>query len=171
MYSIGKIVKPQGIKGEVKAEIITSFPEHFLELDELSIDFNGKLEVRSIESVRISDKFAFIKFGGINDRNAAELLRNKMLLIPEEELVQLENDEFYIHHLVGMKVYDEEDTLLGTVTDVVQNISGDIFVMKSPDNIEVLIPAVKDFVREVSREKNRITIRVIEGLLDVNENN
>jgi 16S rRNA processing protein RimM len=94
-----------------------------------------------------------------------------MLLIPEEELVQLENDEFYIHHLVGMKVYDEEDTLLGTVTDVVQNISGDIFVMKSPDNIEVLIPAVKDFVREVSREKNRITIRVIEGLLDVNENN
>jgi ribosomal 30S subunit maturation factor RimM len=48
MYSIGKKVKPQGIKGEVKAEIITSFPEHFLELDELSIDFNGKLEAAQL---------------------------------------------------------------------------------------------------------------------------
>jgi 16S rRNA processing protein RimM len=171
MFTIGKIAKPQGIKGEVKVEIITSFPEHFLDLDELIIEMNDGLRTYSIESVRLSDRFAFIKFTDIHDRNAAETLRNKKLLIPEDELRELEQDEFYIHHLIGMDVYDENNSLLGKIEDVVQSVSGDTFVMKTPDNVEILVPAVKDFIRDVNLNENKITIHVIDGLLDVNENN
>jgi 16S rRNA processing protein RimM len=170
MFTIGKIAKPQGIKGEVKVEIITSFPEHFFDLDELIIDTDGSLQAYSIESVRLSDKFAFIKFKDIHDRNTAETLRNKKLLIPENELMQLEQDEFYIHHLIGMDVYNEDSVLLGKIEDVVQNLSGDTYVMRNQNNVEILIPAVKDFIREINLDENRITIHVIDGLLDVNEN-
>ncbi len=169
MYSVGKIVKPQGIKGEVKAEIITSFPEHFFELDELFIDVNGKLQAYSVESVRISDRFVFIKFSDVHTRNDAERLRNKSLLIPENELLALGEDEFYIHNLIGMEAVDEDGLLLGQISDVVQNESGDIYILKNSDNNEILIPAVKDFIREINQDEKRIVIRVIDGLLDVNE--
>lgn len=169
MYTIGRIAKPQGIKGEVKAEIITSFPEHFLDLNELYIDINSKLQAYPIENVRLSGRFVYIKFSDIQTRNDAELLRNKELLIPDDELTPLDDNEFYIHNLVGMDVYDENGTLLGQISSVVQNKSGDIYVMKNPDNTEILIPAVKDFIHEINLDKKRIVIRVIDGLLDVNE--
>ncbi len=170
MYTVGKIVKPQGIKGEVKAEIITSFPEHFLDLNELFIDIGSQLQAYPVESARLSGRFVYIKFADVHTRNDAELLRNKNLLIPEDELTQLEEDEFYIHNLVGMDVFDEDGQPLGRISDVIQGqAAGDIYVMKTPDNAEILIPAVKDFILEIDQDKKRITIRVIDGLLDVNE--
>lgn len=166
MYIIGNIAKPQGIKGEVKVEIITSFPEHFLDLDELFIDFDGNLQTYSIESVRVSDRFVYIKFNDVNDRNDADLLRNKNLLIPVDELMPLEKDEIYVHDLIGMDVVDEDDTHLGKIIDVVSNDSSDIYVLKNMNDEEVLIPAVKDIVKDIDKSARKIVIHVIDGLLD-----
>jgi 16S rRNA processing protein RimM len=169
MYTVGKIVKPQGIKGEVKAEIITSFPDHFLDLGELYIDIDSKLQAYPVEAVRISGRFVYIKFSDIRTRNDADLLRNKELLIPDDELMPLDKDEFYIHSIVGMDVYSENGTHLGSISDVVQNVSGDIYVIKNPDDAEILVPAVKEFILEINQDERRMVIRVIDGLLDVNE--
>ncbi len=166
MYTIGRIVKPQGIKGEVKIEIITSFPEHFLDFDELFIDINSKLQAYSIESVRLSDRFVYIKFDGVNDRDEAEFLRNKDLLIPVDKLMQLEKDEFYIHDLIGMNVFNEKGTLLGEIVDVVSHKSNDIYVMKNLKNEEILIPAVKDIIQDIDKSARKIVIHAIDGLLD-----
>jgi len=166
MYIIGKIAKPQGIKGEVKVEIITSFPEHFLDLDELFIDFDGNLQTYSIESARVSNRFVYVKFNGVNDRNGADLLRNKNLLIPGDKLMPLEKDEIYVHDLIGMDVFNEDDTRLGKIIDVVSNESSDIYVLKNMNDKEFLIPAVKDIVKDIDKSARKIVIHVIEGLLD-----
>ena len=94
MFIIGKVLKPQGIQGEVKVEIITSFPEHFEHLSEIYIEQNKFVKL-DIENRRFSKGFVFIKFKEIKSRNDAETLREKYLYVPDEELYPLKDDEFY----------------------------------------------------------------------------
>ncbi|MGD9897971.1 MAG: ribosome maturation factor RimM [Calditrichaceae bacterium] len=165
MYVIGKFIKPQGIKGELKAEIITSFPERFTGLKKVYIN-EKESQAYSIESVRLSDRFVFIKLKDINTREEAESLRNEYLYIPDDELKDLDEDEYYIHDLLGIKIYDEQDVLLGELIDVESISSNDIYTMKSVDGREFMIPAIKDVILEVDITKKTMKIRNLEGLLD-----
>ncbi len=165
MYVIGKIIKPQGIKGELKAEIITSFPERFTGLKKVYIN-KKESQAYSIESVRLSDRFVFIKLKNINTCDEAEKLRNEYLYIPQDELMDLEKDEYYIHDLLGIKIYDEQNILLGELVDVESISSNDVYTMKSVDGREFLIPAIKDVIMEVDIAKKTMKIRSLEGLLE-----
>jgi 16S rRNA processing protein RimM len=165
MYIVGKILKPQGIKGEVKVEIITSFPEHFEKLTTVFIE-NETFQTYLIEHLRMSDRFVFIKFEGVDSRNDAGLLRNKYIYIPEDELTELNADEFYIHDLIGMKVYNENASLLGEISKVETFSSSDIYIVKDLKGNEYMIPAVKDIIKSIDLEKKQMIIRQIDGLLD-----
>ncbi len=164
MFIIGKVLKPQGIKGEVKVEVITSFPEHFNDLAELYIE-KENYEVLKIESRRVSKNFAFIKFLGFQSRDDAETLRNHYLYIPSENLYSLEEDEFYYHQLIGLKVYSEENVYIGKILEIEKYPVNDILVVKDSNNDEHLIPLVKDIIREIDVESQKVTIHLIEGLL------
>lgn len=165
MYSVGKILKPQGIKGEVKASVLTSFPGHFEELNTVFIG-NKTLQAYSIEHVRVSNRFVFIKFKGVDSRNDAELLRNKYLYIREEELTELDEDEYYIHDLIGLKVFSEEDKYLGEIVDVESYSANDVYILRDALSTEYMIPAVKDIILRVDMHGKKMVIRVIDGLLD-----
>jgi len=165
MYSVGRILKPQGIHGEVKVQIITSFPEHFYDLTTVFIK-SSTYQAYSIEKVRLSDKFAFLKFRSIDSRNDAELLRNKELYIPEEELRKLESDEFYIHDLIGLDVYDQDDQRIGEIIDVQSFSEYDLYVLKDGQGREQLLPAVKNIIHSVDMKKKKMVIKLIDGLLN-----
>ena len=164
MYIVGRILKPQGIKGEVKTEVITSFPEHFNDLNELFIK-KDSFEPIEIESRRFSNKFVFLKFKGIESRNDAEILRNEYLFVPEKELFSLEEDEFYNHQLIGLKVYSEENDYIGEILEIENYPEHDVLVVKDSNKEEHLIPFVKDIIREVDVESQKVKIHLIEGLL------
>lgn len=116
--------------------------------------------------MRLSDRFVFIKLKNINTRDEAEKLRNEYLYIPQDELVDLEKDEYYIHDLLGIKIYDEQNNLLGELVDVESISSNDVYTMKSVDGREFLIPAIKDVIMEVDIAKKTMKIRNLEGLLE-----
>lgn len=166
MYLVGKVLKPQGIKGEVKVEIITSFPEHFSELEHLYIQIEENWQTYSIDSLRLTDKFVFIKFKDIYSIEDTEILRTKELYIPKEELKKLADDEYFIHDLSGIRVYNEQGSFRGEICRVETYTSNDVYILKMTSGKEILIPAIKDVVKKIDISGNKMIIHEMEGLFD-----
>ena len=164
MYQVGIIVKPQGVKGEVKVKILSPRPERFYDLEKVYIRFD-KLQTCLIENIRISNGLVFLKLAKIDSRNDAELLRNKEILISEDQLIDLEENEYFVHDLIGCQVVSEEGLKIGEIEDIIQNSSNDIYIVKNQQGQEVLIPAINDVVKDVDINARQVTIHVLEGLL------
>jgi len=165
MYLIGHILKPQGIKGEIKVESVSPDTARFYRLNEIFVQCE-KLETYLIEAVRISGRFVFLKFSGVNTRNEVERLRGCEVLIREDDLIDLRDNEYFIHDLIGCRVVDENDDTIGELKEVMQNPSNDIYILIAPDGREMLVPAIRDVVREIDLKSKKIYIRTPEGLLD-----
>ncbi len=166
MYLIGYILKPQGLKGELKVESVTPYLERFNRLDRVFLQLKEKKQAYSIENVRVSDRFVYLKFAEINSRDDAELLRTAEVLIEEKDLIQPAQDEYFIHDLIGCQVISENNDVIGVLSDIVQMSSNDVYVVKNGEGIEILIPATKEIVKRVNVEQKQIIIHMLEGLLE-----
>lgn len=166
MYIIGKVLKPKGLKGEVKVEIITSFPDHFETLHTVYRNENDQWIPLRIREARREGAFVFIRFDRVESIEQAEELRNEYLYIPEEELTPLAEDEYYIHDLIGMLVVDEQRNRIGELVQVDAYAGNDVYVIKAPDGKEFLIPAIKDVVKKVDVANKTMIIHRMEGLID-----
>lgn len=160
---IGKIVNTVGLKGEVKVYNYSDSIEIYETIE--SIYLEDRLTV--IENVRAQKNMVILKLEGADDRNAAEALRGKELYITEDDLPELPEGQYYVRDLIGMSVTEEDGNLLGHVTDVLQNTAQDIFEVESENGKKLLIPKVDQFVLDIDAEKREITIRLIEGMLDL----
>jgi 16S rRNA processing protein rimM len=161
---IGKIVTAVGIKGEVK---FYSFSDDPMKLAELEYIYIGKNKTKyDVEKVRSpKGNTAALKLIGIDTRNDAELLKDKLCYIDESMLSDLGEGEYYIKDLIGLEVFDEKDnSLVGVLEDVIQNTAQDIYLIKTKDGSEVLVPAVKEFIKDIDIETGRICINFIEGM-------
>jgi 16S rRNA processing protein RimM len=164
MYLIGYVLKPQGIRGEVKIDPVSPDLERFKRLDKVYLR-NDTLTAYSIENVRLSNRFVFMKFSDINTRNDAELLRNCEVLIDKEALIKLSPGEFFVHDLVGCEVFTEEEDVLGKIIDVMQIRCNDVYVVMSQTGQEFLIPAIKDVIKLVDIKHKKIIIHRLEGMI------
>lgn len=163
---IGQLVNTHGVKGELKATALTDDPQRFLKLKWVYIDKNGTLEKHNILSVKFFKQFVILKFDGIDTMEAAEKLKGMYLKIDRANAVKLPKDSFFITDIIGLQVYDENNALLGKLTHVLQTGSNDVYVVKDTEGKEILIPALKSVVKEVSIENKRISVILPKGLLD-----
>lgn len=166
MYLIGYILKPQGLKGEVKVEPVTSYLDRFNRLENVSLHIKNIKRTYTIENVRISDRFVFLKFSEIDSRNDAELLRNAEVYIGEKDLIKPAKDEYFVHDLIGCQVISENDEVLGTLNEVVQMRSNDVYVVENKEGGQILIPATKEIVKQINVDQKQIIIHLLEGLID-----
>ena len=126
-----------------------------------------KRQEYEIEKVRYQQHMVILKLTGIDDRNAAEAMKNKDIFITEDDLLELPEDTFYIRDLIGLSVIDiEEDKTIGKIKDVLQPSSQDIYVVKLASGRDAMIPVVSEFVKEVSLEEGYVKVRLIEGMID-----
>ena len=160
---IGKIVNTVGLKGEVKVYNYSDSIEIYETIESIYVE--DRLTV--IENVRAQKNMVILKLEGADDRNAAEALRGKELYITEGDLPELPEGQYYVRDLIGMSVTEEDGNLLGHVTDVLQNTAQDIFEVESENGKKLLIPKVDQFVLDIDAEKREITVRLIEGMLDL----
>ena len=160
---IGKIVNTVGLKGEVKVYNYSDSIEIYETIESIYVE--DRLTV--IENVRAQKNMVILKLEGADDRNAAEALRGKELYITEDDLPELPEGQYYMRDLIGMSVTEEDGNLLGHVTDVLQNTAQDIFEVESENGKKLLIPKVDQFVLDIDAEKREITVRLIEGMLDL----
>jgi len=163
---VGKIICPWGIRGQVKVEPLTDDPKRFKNLPEVFIEFTDSPVFFKIESVAfVKNYFPIIKLEGINSRQEAETLRGYYIKIPRKYAVKLPKGHFFICDIIGLHVYDESGTYIGTVKDVLQTGANDVYVVESQDKKEILIPAIKQVVINVDLDNEKMIIRPLEGML------
>lgn len=165
--TIGKIVKTQGHRGEVRVLPLTDFPQRFDDMKRVHVSLLKKTILMDIEKTYHHKKFIIIKFAGIEDMNAAQTLKGASLLVPRDELMPLPEDTFYIFDIVGMEVYTVDGRLLGQVQEVLQTGANDVFIVEGATRRPLLIPALKKVVRSVNMEQRKMTVCLPEGLEDL----
>lgn len=158
---VGRIVAPWGIRGEVKVEVETDFPERFSPHKQVYIDGIPF----KIESCHLHKQHLIVKLATIDSIEAAEKLRRQDLTIPRSELHPLPEGQYYTFQLIGLKVVTTEGDSLGRITDIMATASNDVYIVEGKRG-EILIPAIEDVVKSIDLEKGKIVIEAIEGLLD-----
>lgn len=163
---IGQIVNTFGIKGQVKIVPFTDDITRFDELKEIYVEKRNELKLFQIEQVNYKKNMVILKLKGIETVEEAEKLRNCYLKIDRKDAKKLPKDTYFIVDLLGLDVYTDEGKLLGKVDDIYNAGSSDIYVVKDELGKQILLPAIKDVLKEVDLENQKIIVHLIKGLVD-----
>jgi 16S rRNA processing protein RimM len=159
MVAIGRVVKPQGRKGEVVVEPFSDRPDRFPSLRAVNVPGeDGQARVLEVESCWPHKGRFVLKLKGIDSISAAETLRGFEVRIGEEELAALPAGSYYHHQLKGLEVVDESGAPLGTVQDILETGGEAPVLSVRLRGAETLIPLADAFVRRVDLEGGRITV-------------
>jgi len=158
--AVGRIVGPWGLRGDLKVESLTDFPQRFAAGGSICL---GGVSY-SIERCRWQRGRVLLKLAGIDSATAAEALRHRLLEVLEDELRPLGEGEYYHFQILGLEVRTTTGEVLGRVEQIISTGSNDVFVVRGQRG-EVLIPAVDDVVKSVDPAAGRIEVEVVEGLL------
>jgi 16S rRNA processing protein RimM len=184
---LAHLLRPQGRKGEVLAELFTDFPERFEEPTRVFLAPSGfegeESEARAAEVVAFwlpvgkNEGRVVFQLAGIETISGAEAVAGLDVLVPREERLPLEDDSVYISELIGCTVYDGA-TAIGVVNDVQFAMTADgarrltdaapLLAVEALAGNEVLIPFVKAFLVAVNTESKRIEMKLPEGLVEIN---
>jgi len=166
---IGMVLSPHGVVGLVKVFPYTDFPERITDLDRVVLKNSLGQKLMLIERASVYGRFWLVKFKGIDTREQALTLRESLLIIPREQRVALPEGSYYHDQLVGLKVSDPGGQLIGKVVDLHITGGHDLLIVEKEGDAakQIMIPAVKHFIRKVDREAGIIIAELPEGLLDL----
>ena len=162
---VGVISSTHGVRGEVKVFPTTDDVTRFRQLKKVYLDTGREMLPLEIQNVKFFKQFAILKFKGIDNINDIEKYRGKSLMIDREDAVDLEEDEFFIADMIGMKVCTEDGSEFGTLKDVMETGANDVYIIDSLEHGEVLIPAIRECILDVDMDEERMTIHLMEGLV------
>lgn len=162
---IGQIVNTFGIKGMVKIKPFTDDIRRFDKLEKIYIENKKSRKEYVIEEVKYHKNMVLMKLKGIDTPEDANLLRQSYLLIDRDKEEPLEEGTYYIVDLLGLEVYTDEDKLLGTVQDIFNTGSNDIYVVKDELGKQVLLPGISEVIKEINLEDQKIIVHLIPGLM------
>ena len=158
---------PQGRRGEVAAELHTSFPERFTDRQELSaLSTDGSRRELQLEEHWFHKGMVILKFAGVESISQAELLVGTELQIPSEHRAELEAGAAYVSDLAGCSVFNH-GSLIGTVTDVHFGAGEAPLLVIKRDAQELLVPFAAEFLRSSDVAAKRIEVELPEGLLEL----
>ncbi len=107
-----------------------------------------------------------VLFQGMNDINVVEKYKGWLLKVTEDELVDLEEDEYYYHEIIGCTVVTDEGEELGTVEEILSPGANDVWVVKRPKGKPVLLPIIDEVLLDVDVERKLVKVHIMEGLID-----
>lgn len=166
--NVGKIVNTQGIKGEVRVISTTDFPEErYKKGAVLTLFQEGKAPVELVVKTHRKHKnFDLLSFEGHPSINDVEKYRDGLLKVPKENLVELTENEFYYHEIIGLKVIDENEMEIGKVKEILSPGANDVWVVQRPKKSDVLLPYIESVVEKVDIENGLVRVSIPEGLID-----
>lgn len=155
LLQVGVITTTHGIRGEVKVYPTTDDAHRFDYLESVLLDTGKELCELEIQRVKYFKQFVILKFRDVDNINDIEPYKGKSLYVTRDFAVPLEENEYYIADLIDMDVFLEDGSLFGTLKDVMETGANDVYVIHTTDKKEVLVPAIKDCVKEVDVEQNK----------------
>lgn len=165
MLQVGVITSTHGVRGEVKVFPTTDDPARFKKLKKVVLDTGKETLPLEIAGVKFFKQFVILKFKGIDNINDIEKYRQCPLLVTREDAVPLEEDEYYIADMIGMKVVTEDGEEFGTLKDVMETGANDVYIIDSNAHGEVLIPAIQECILDVDIEAQQMKIHLMDGLV------
>ncbi|WP_119026974.1 ribosome maturation factor RimM [Bacillus velezensis] len=168
-FNVGKIVNTHGIKGEVRVISKTDFAEErYKPGNTLYLFAEGAAEPIkvTVSAHRLHKQFHLLQFKEMQSLNEVEHLRNMVIKVPEEDLGELEEDEFYFHEIIGCEVVSEDGELIGTVKEILTPGANDVWVVARKGKKDALIPYIASVVKDININEKKIKIHVMEGLID-----
>ncbi len=159
--TVGKILSPWGIKGKLKVEVVTDFPQRFAPSSKIYIN----RQPMTIDSTEWHKAKAIVKLDTIDSIEDAQRLRGQSIEIHHSQLKPLPNGQYYHFQLIELEVWTTQGQLLGNITNILTTGSNDNYVVHGAKG-EILIPAIEDVVKSIDLDRGRIVIEAIEGLLN-----
>ena len=175
LLKVGIITSAHGIKGEVNVFPTTDDIKRFKKLKDVILDTGKELKEMTVLGARFNKQSVILKIKDIDDRNAAELLRKKELLVTRENAVRLSRDEYFVADLIGLSVRDEDGVPIGVLSDVISTGANDVYEIRIDEDYEYpgvkimpevfYAPAIKECVKNVDIESGVVTIHIMPGLI------
>ena len=164
LLRVGVITATHGLAGEVKIFPTTDSPERYDTLSDVILMRGEERLPLRIVSRRYFKQFVIVRFDGYTRIEQVESFVRKELYVTRENALPLEEGEYYIADLIGLTVYDDEGCILGELTDVLQTGANDVYIVKG-NRGEILLPVIKECIREVNLEKGTVTAHLMPGLI------
>ncbi|MDI6814947.1 MAG: ribosome maturation factor RimM, partial [Dehalococcoidales bacterium] len=155
--TIGQILAPWGIKGKLKVEVVTDFPQRFVPSSKIYIN----RQPMTIDTTEWHKGKAIIKLNTIDGIEAAQKLRGQVVEIHCSQVYPLPEGQYYHFQIIGLEVWTTQGELLGNITQILTAESNDNYVVSGAKG-EILIHAIEDVVKSIDLNKGRIVIEGIE---------
>lgn len=162
---IGQIVNTNGLKGILKIKPFTDDITRFEELEYIYIQKGQELIEKNIEEVKYVKNMVLLKLEGIDSIEEAEKYRNLYIKINKEDVGEVPDGSYLIADMLKCNVYTDKNELLGKMIDVFSTGSNDVYVVKTEEGKEILLPAIKDVVKEINIQEKKIIIKLMDGLI------
>lgn len=172
MLKVGVITSTHGVRGEVKVFPTTDDAKRFKRLKTVILDTGKEKRTLEIEQVKFFKNLVILKFKEFDNVDDVQKFRQKDLYVERKDAVRLRKDEYFIADLIDMDVFEEDGRRIGRLTDVISTGANDVYVVALDENFadtaakEVLLPAIKQCVREILIEEKKMVVHLMEGLLD-----
>lgn len=164
-FEIGQIVNTSGLKGILKIKPFTDDIKKFSNLKTIYIKIKSGLTEFKIEQVRYVKNMVMLKLAGIDTVEEAEKYRNLYIKILRDQEEELEAGSYYVVDILGCKVNTDANQELGKIVDVFQTGSNDVYVVKDEQGKQILLPAIKQVIKNVDIKNKIITVHLLEGLV------
>lgn len=164
-YHVGKIVNTHGIRGELRVVPITDFAsERFQAGSKLVIEKGGQYIPVTVEQARPHKGMELIKFAEYDNINDVQNFRDCYLSVAAEQMKPLEDGRYYYHQIIGLTVVTVDGRELGKIKEIMAPGANDVWVVDRPGQDDLLLPAIKDVIKQVDLDQQRVIVELMEGL-------
>ena len=164
LFEIGRVLKPRGLKGQMRCFSYLESEGLRDALTEIAIrPPGGNPQSYRLKEIHFAGKFFFLSVTGIDDPETVQALAGADVLAPVSALAPLEKDEYYWRDIIGLDVVTEEGKVLGQVKEIFSTGSNDVYVCRDGEK-EILLPAIADVILRIDTDKKRMWVRLLEGL-------
>ena len=161
------MLRPHGVRGEVRMRVLTENREQLLNLEYvyLADSPEDKRRVRlDVKKVRFNKAYALLTLAGCASRDDADRLRSKLVMIDQEQAAPLEGEQYYLFQLIGLRVLSD-NMEIGQVKEVLQTGANDVYIVENPAHGELLLPAHEETILSIDFETQVIRMSLPEGLI------
>lgn len=164
---IGEILRPHGVRGELRMRVLSHDPPALKQLEYIYLADSKTSPARArvaVIRIRFNKAYALLSLDGCNRREHAEELRGKLVYCDIEQLPPLNEGEYFLFQLIGLRVVADGGEI-GRIRDVLETGANDVYIVESPEHGEVLIPAHDETINQIDFESGVISMTLPEGLL------
>lgn len=168
-YLIAELKSVYDTNGFIRIKSYSDFPDRFFKLEKVYIEVFGDKKEFFIDQVKKINDFFIMKFRNFKSDKDVTFLLGMKVYVDSENLVKLSDNEYFIHDIIGCRVF-RNGLYIGDVTDVLMLPANDVYVIKSAEGEEILIPALSEYIESILPSEKKMVLRAGDSIFDDDEN-